>query len=458
MYLNDMKEILLVEDDIVFATLLQKYLERNNYNTTNAKTIKEAKQILDQKKIDLVLLDYHLPDGNGMQCLEWIKARHANIEVLFMTSIVDIKIAVQAIKKGALDYITKPINQEELLMQINSMQQNNKTNNKNKQQIYNTSDNYVKGHSASMQSVYSYVESVAPTNLNVLIVGETGTGKEHIAKMIHEKSHRANKPFVAVDCGVLFAELASSELFGHVKGSFTGALQDKVGQFELANGGTIFLDEIGNLPYDVQIKLLRAIQEKTIVRLGANEPRKIDARIIAATNEDFLTAIQQNSFREDLYHRINEFQIKIPALRNRLEDLELLVHYFIEKSNQEFTKNIVASDETLLKFFKEYHWPGNIRELQNVVRRAVLLCKESSISLNDLPIEMTQIPTKNINENIEPSIHNISIKDAREEQEKTLIIQALISTKFNKTKAAKLLKIDRSTLYAKMEKYNITDT
>src|SRR5690606_30206684 len=205
---------------------------------------------------------------------------------------------------------------------------------------------------ASMQSVYSYVECVAPTNLNVLIVGETGTGKEHIAKMIHEKSHRANKPFVAVDCGVLFAELASSELFGHVKGSFTGALQDKVGQFELANGGTIFLDEIGNLPYDVQIKLLRAIQEKTIVRLGANAPRKIDARIIAATNEDFLTAIQQNSFREDLYHRINEFQIKIPALRNRLEDLELLVHYFIEKSNQEFTKNIVASDETLLKFFK----------------------------------------------------------------------------------------------------------
>lgn len=448
-----MTSIMIVEDDIVFSNLLNRYLSRHNYQLYMAGNIYEAKQLLKSKQLDIVLLDYHLPDGNGFTILDLIKLNFPAIGVLFMTNVMDIKLAVQAIKKGAIDYITKPINQEELLMQIKSLSdfQSNQPRIPSAES-HKLKQDYVMGKGAAMQQVYAYAYKVAPTNLNVLLIGETGTGKEHIAKLIHAKSDRSQGPFIAIDCGALSVDLAGSELFGHVKGAFTGAALDKIGQFELANGGTVFLDEIGNLPYDIQIKLLRAIQEKVITRVGAHSPVNIDIRIIAATNEDFHTAIHQNTFREDLFHRINEFQIKIPALRDRMDDLDQLVPFFIQQSNHEFSKAVSGMDVSTHDFFQKYAWPGNIRELQNIIRRAVLLTNTHLVSLVHLPPEMLQ---QSAIKRIDTPI--TSIKDANEQQERALIVQTLVQTKFNKSKAAKLLQIDRSTLYAKMHKYGIME-
>ncbi len=456
-----MKKILIVEDDPVFSKILHQYLSRNGYAVWQAMNVKQALQLLSSEEFHLCLLDFNLPDGTGLDLLELIQSKQYKVGVIFMTTFMDVKTAVYAIKKGAVDYITKPIHQEELLMLIADYFNTNNTISNNtgvtKASTQQTKVSFIKGQSDIALQVYKYADLVAPTLMNVMIIGESGTGKEHIAKYIHSKSERSKKAFVAIDCGALSQELANSELFGHVKGAFTGALQDKKGQFEMANGGTIFLDEVGNLSYEVQVKLLRAIQEKEIQPVGSNNTTKVDVRIITATNEDFQSAISNNSFREDLFHRINEFKIKMPALRDRISDMEELVAFFIQKSNHELNKNFQGIDPAVNKLLQSYHWPGNIRELQNIIKRAVLLATSSLISVHDLPDEM-EAAIINAQQNEFDVANKHSIKAANAVNEKALIVQALVQHNYNKSKAAKQLQIDRTTLYNKMRKFGITDS
>lgn len=447
-----MKEILIIEDDFFFSKILSGLLSKNGYGITLVNDLKQAREKLSLQQFDLALLDYHLPDGTGLDLLLYLIQSGNKMPVLVMTSFHDIKTAVESIKKGAVDYITKPINQDELLMIIKEVFQTPKNQiTASAKQHKSSLISYVKGSSAVSQSLYKHIELVAHTNMSVLLTGESGTGKEHVARILHEKSSRTHKPFIAIDCGALSVELAASELFGHVKGAFTGAIQDKKGQLELANGGTVFLDEIGNLSYEVQVKLLRAIEEREIIPVGGSKPVKVDIRIIAATNESLQNAITQEKFRADLYHRLNEFKIKTPALAERLEDLEDFVQYFIAQANKELEKNVKDMDADVKKIFLRYSWPGNIRELKNIIKRAVLLSTTDRITLQTLPEEMEL----SVLEHASDTANTTDLKQSQEQMEKELILKALSDTHYNKSKAAKILNIDRTTLYNKLAKYGI---
>lgn len=452
-----MNRVLITEDDITFAQILERYLSRHGYEVVLTHNIEQAKAVLNKdKEFQAMLLDYRLPDGNGLDMLEFKIRHNIKIPVIMMTSFNDIKVAVQCIKKGAYEYITKPINQEELLMLLKNAGPAEPLAAKEDPEIETGAkaiikSGFVKGTSDAAQVLHQHVALVAQTEMSVLINGESGTGKEHIARALHDSSKRSSKPFIAVDCGALSSELAASELFGHVKGAFTGAIIDKTGIFELANGGTIFLDEVGNLSYDVQVKLLRAIEQREVVPVGSHKVIKVDVRLVTATNEDFKSAIQNASFREDLYHRINEFKIKIPALRERREDIDEFVRYFIQKSNQELQKNVRGIDAEVRKLFMQYHWPGNIRELKNIIKRAVLLTQGDLITRTELPEDME---LSLMEQELEPTA---DLKAVQQQTEKELIIKTLAETKYNKSKAAKLLNIDRTTLYNKLAKYGIDD-
>lgn len=452
-----MDRVLITEDDITFAQILERYLSRHGYEVVLTHNIEQAKAVLSKDKaFHAMLLDYRLPDGNGLDVLDFKIRHNIKLPVIMMTSFNDVKVAVQCIKKGAYEYITKPINQEELLMLLKSagpaepvaVQEEPKIETEEKTIL---KSGFVKGTSDAAQVLHQHVALVAQTEMSVLINGESGTGKEHIARALHDSSKRSSKPFIAVDCGALSSELAASELFGHVKGAFTGAIIDKTGIFELANGGTIFLDEVGNLSYDVQVKLLRAIEQREVVPVGSHKVIKVNVRLVTATNEDFKSAIQNASFREDLYHRINEFKIKIPALRERREDIDEFIRYFIQKSNQELQKQVRGVDAEVRKIFMQYHWPGNIRELKNIIKRAVLLTQSDLITRMELPEDME---LSLMEQELEPTA---DLKAVQQQTEKELIIRTLAETKYNKSKAAKLLNIDRTTLYNKLAKYGIDD-
>ncbi len=456
-----MAKVLITEDDITFAQILERYLNRHQYEVVLTHNVEQAKDILrSDTDFHAYLLDYRLPDGNGLDLLDFMIQENIKVPVLMMTSFNDVKVAVQCVKKGAQEYITKPINQEELLMLLKDIKPlSAKEHSPKIAEVIvpkiaveeQPQSAFVKGKSDEALALHQHVALVAQTDMSVLINGESGTGKEHIARALHDSSKRATKPFIAVDCGALSAELAASELFGHVKGAFTGALNDKTGIFELANGGTIFLDEVGNLSYEVQVKLLRAIEQREIVPVGSHKVIKVDVRLITATNEDFKSAIQNGNFREDLYHRINEFKIKIPALRERREDIDEFIQYFIRKSNKELEKRVVGLDAEVRKIFMQYQWPGNIRELKNIIKRAVLLCQGDFISKNELPDDMELTL---LEQELEPTA---DLKAVQQQTEKELIIKTLTETKYNKSKAAKLLNIDRTTLYNKLAKYGIDD-
>ncbi len=454
-----MDRVLITEDDITFAQILERYLSRHGYEVVLTHNIEQAKTILNKdKEFQALLLDYRLPDGNGLDLLDFKIQHNIKIPVIMMTSFNDVKVAVQCIKKGAYEYITKPINQEELLMLLKNARPSEQplsgtpeTPKVATEEKVTSKSAFVKGTSEAAQVLHQHVALVAQTEMSVLINGESGTGKEHIARALHDTSKRASKPFIAVDCGALSSELAASELFGHVKGAFTGAIIDKTGIFELANGGTIFLDEVGNLSYDVQVKLLRAIEQREVVPVGSNKVIKVNVRLVTATNEDFKSAIQNANFREDLYHRINEFKIKIPALRERREDIDEFIRYFIQKSNQELQKNVRGVDAEVRKIFMQYHWPGNIRELKNIIKRAVLLTQSDLITRMELPEDMELSLMDQ-----EPE-STADLKVLQQQTEKELIIKTLAETKYNKSKAAKLLNIDRTTLYNKLAKYGIDD-
>jgi len=378
------------------------------------------------------------------------KASNPEIPVVLMTGYSDVNTAVKAIKNGASDYISKPFNPDEVLLVITNTLQNfevkkDPVKEKKVSPKPASSDNeFVRGISVASKKLLEHIKLVSPTDMSVLIIGESGTGKEIIAKSIHQQSHRKNNNFIAVDCGAIPKELAASEFFGHLKGSFTGAISDKTGYFEAANGGTIFLDEIGNLSYENQIQLLRALQERKIKPVGSNKEINVDIRIITATNEDLREAVRNGDFREDLYHRINEFSIQSPSLTDRGEDLMVFADYFLEKANQQLNKDIIGFSPEVVAIFQKYNWPGNLRELQNCIKRATLLSQGDYIESDVLPIEFFQTQ-KQSNEG------GFSLS----ENEKETIIHALSRTQNNKSEAAKLLKITRKTLYNKLKQYNI---
>jgi len=449
-----MKRILIVDDDSYICDLLVKYLDKNGYETEGFHKGKEAIARFNQVDFDLILCDYRLPDMDGLEVLSEARAKNENVPVIIMTAYAEIRTAVNAIKAGAFDYVTKPIHQEEILVTIEKALKG-----KARQESETSfSKKFITGKSKRIGEVLNHVKAVAPTELSVLIQGETGSGKEFIARAIHYASNRKDKPFVAVDCGVIPKELANSELFGHVKGAFTGAIKDKTGFFQLAKGGTLFLDEVGNLPYENQMKLLRALQERVINKVGNNKKIKVDVRVITASNDDLLNEVKNNNFREDLYHRINGFKIILPPLRERKEDIMEFVRNFIRMANKEFNKHVEGIDENVEDIFMNYAWYGNIRELENVVKRCVLLTQGELITPDTLPEEILQYKLMDRDPHLEnrSSQPVFELKEATFEAEKEVITNALIKTNFNKSKAAKLLKIDRKTLYNKIKEYDIS--
>ncbi len=446
------KHILIVEDDVSFSNLLETFLTKKGFQVHIAGSFEQAKKELLQHKVDLVLSDMRLPDSEDLEIIPIVK-NESKANIVMMTSYAEINLAVNAIKLGAIDYLEKPIQPTVLLAVIEKALNTKATSVTPKKdtsdqltQVKQSTSKFIKGTSPASKKLHEYIELVAPTPMSVLIIGESGTGKENIAKTIHDLSVRSNKAFVPVDCGAIPKEIASSEFFGHVKGSFTGALTDKKGHFSTANGGTLFLDEIGNLSYELQVQLLRAIQERKIRPIGSQTELDVDIRIIAATNSNLTKEAEKGNFREDLLHRLNEFSILVPSLRDRHEDLSLFANSFIEKSNAELGKNCIGLDDKALEAFKKYNWPGNLRELQNVIKRSVLL------SSNNQPIDINTLPEhiKSANSKTEtlPPLQS-------SENETVLIERALKLTNGNKAKAAKLLQIDRKTLYNKLKRYNI---
>lgn len=441
-----MAKILIIEDDLTFSQILEGFLTKHGHEPTAVNEVKKSLKLSAEQNFDLFLVDYRLPDGTGLDVLSHIRGMGMTQPVIIMTSFNDVRTAVKSIQLGAFDYITKPVNPDELLMIIN-----NALGKKEKPATVNSIEHAdaIKGKSSIADKLYEHINLVAPTDMSVIIQGETGTGKEYAARALHMHSKRKDKPFVAIDCGALSKELAASELFGHAKGAFTGALNDKKGQFEVANGGTLFLDEVGNLSYEVQVKMLRALQERTIQPLGSTKNIKVDVRIITATNDDLKNSVSNGDFREDLYHRLNEFKIQLPPLRDRGKDVELFINHFIKLSNEELNRNVQHLSPAAKDLLLQYDWPGNLRELKNVIKRMVLLTPTETAEIDSLPEEMI------IAINQVPKPNGSDLKAINEVNEKMLIIETLIKVKYNKSKAAKLLNIDRKTLYSKMERYEI---
>ena len=438
-----MKHILIVEDDTTFAVMLQTWLSKKKFSVASVSGIAAAKKTLIESSVDLVLCDLRLPDGDGIDLLEWVSSRNVNIPLIVMTSYAAIPSAVQAMKLGARDYISKPVNPEDLLQKINEVFNAGVKTGKQIPVSESVSEetNYLEGQSEAARQLYTYVKLVAPTSMSVLINGASGTGKEYVAKRIHQLSKRSEKPFVAIDCGAIPKELAASEFFGHKKGSFTGAIEDKVGAFIEADGGTIFLDEIGNLSYDVQVQLLRVLQERRVKPIGTTTEVKVDVRLIVATNEDLKAAIKSGAFREDLYHRINEFTIYMPHLCERGEDIPLFANFFLDQANRELEKPVPGFLPEAMERISQYTWPGNLREMRNTVMRAALLAQGNPIRVEHLGIDM----------NIDKPINILHDPDS----ERTKIVSALQKCSGNKSKAAAMLGIDRKTLYNKLKLYQI---
>ena len=452
-----MSSILIVEDDITFGMMLKTWLGKKGFEVSSVSNIARARKHIESQNVDLILSDLRLPDHEGIDLLKWMNEQGMDIPLIIMTGYADIQSAVQAMKLGARDYIAKPVNPEELLKKISECLQSEKSlathnvakSSSKKGASTSSKDStenhraYLEGESDAAKQLYNYVGLVAPTNMSVLINGSSGTGKEYVAHRIHQLSKRNDKPFIAVDCGSIPKELAASEFFGHVKGSFTGAIDNKEGAFVAAQGGTIFLDEIGNLSYEVQVQLLRALQERKVKPIGSNQEIAINVRLVSATNENLRSAIDKGDFREDLYHRINEFTVRIPDLKERKEDLLLFANNFLDQANIELQKDIIGFDNDVIRIFQSYSWPGNLRQMKNAIKYATLLATGRYITPNELPEELTAGPIS--------APVNIQLKNESHECE--MIKRALQEAGNNKTRAAQLLGIDRKTLYNKLKAY-----
>jgi len=468
-----MSSILIVDDDTDICSLLDRYFTKHGFRVHTAFSGRTALELLSKKNPDVILSDFRLEDMMGNELLKEIKKKNQQVPVIIMTGYSDVKTAVNIMKLGAYDYVTKPLLPEEILLTIKrALAIAREKEQSEKQQVpagrnkTGQSAKYLFGSSPGFKSILNQIDLVAPTGYSVIIYGESGSGKESVANEIHNRSARANMPFVAIDCGSLSKELAASELFGHEKGAFTGAVNQKTGSFELANGGTIFLDEIGNLSYDIQVALLRVVQERKMRRVGGLKDIDLDVRIIVASNERLSEAAKKGRFREDLYHRFNEFSIEVPPLRNRQEDIMMFAAYFLKNTNEELGKSVVSFSEDAEKILLAYYWPGNLRELNNVVKRATLLTQGPVIESNALPPEIITYSLQNF-ENAETAIPqndrqqkekviftDYNMKHASIDAEYELINEALRKCNQNKSKAARLLKIDRKTLYNKIKQYN----
>lgn len=442
--------ILIVEDDLTFATMLKTWLGKKGFQVETASSNARARKLLDAQPYDLVLSDLRLPDQDGLFLLSWMKEQTHTAPLIIMTGYADIQSAVQAMKEGASDYIAKPIQPDELLKKIKEalLKKETPLHTSGASAMVSptaeTNSNFMEGESEAARQLYNYVGLVAPTPMSVLINGASGTGKEYVAHRIHQLSKRSDKPFIAIDCGSIPKDLAASEFFGHVKGSFTGAFNDKTGAFVEANGGTLFLDEIGNLSYEVQVQLLRALQERRIRPVGSNKEIEVDVRLISATNENLPQAIEKGHFREDLYHRINEFTLRMPALHEREEDILLFANFFLDQANRELDRQLIGFDAAASQALQSYSWPGNLRQLKNTVKRATLLAQSNFITLSDLGNEIQEV---------HPPTPSFSLHD--EATEKKRILEVLQQTGNNKSKAALLLGIDRKTLYNKLKLYDL---
>ena len=439
------KKILIVDDDVAFGVMLQKWFQKKSWDVESVSTLEQALQTSKNTRFDLILSDLRLPDGDGIMFLTSLREKKVMTPFIIMTGYADVQTAVNAIKLGAFDYLKKPIIPEMLEEKIETALKQVGRDTGKEHKTKPDGEAVVKGKSHVIQRVYKHVELVAPTKMSVLVLGESGTGKEYIAKMIHDQSGRKEKPFIAVDCGSLSMELAPSELFGHKKGSFTSAIADKRGVFEEAEGGTVFLDEVGNLPYEVQKQLLRALQEQKVRPVGSAQDINVDVRIISATNEDLEKAIEEGRFRQDLYHRINEFSIEVPPLRERLEDLEEFAYHFLAQANEELGKDVRHISDEAIDVLKQHRWDGNLRELRNVIRRATLFTENQEITSENLPV-LTNRTQKNQDRD------DMALQPGDEKEQ---IMAALRKARGNKTVAAKLLQVDRKTLYNKMHLYGI---
>ncbi len=472
-----LKRILIADDDTDICNLLSRFLKKNGFETEIAFRGTTAIDALKNSKFDLMLCDFRLGDMDGMEVLSKMHQEEIRVPVIIITGYSDIKMAVNVIKSGALDYVTKPLIPDEILMIINKAINNSTdevnviTNtSKNSPNKSNLKGNIISGKSEKAKELTKQIELVAPTNYSVIIYGESGAGKEAVARSIHDKSTRKNQPFVAMDCGAISKELAGSELFGHEKGSFTGALATKIGHFELANGGTLFLDEVANLSYEIQVSLLRVVQERKMKRIGGNKEINLDVRIVIASNENLIEAYKKGRFREDLFHRFNEFTIQVPPLRNRGSDIMVFANFFLEKANAELEKSIIGFSDEVAKAFNKYRWPGNIRELKNIIKRAALLSSGDIIETSSVPAEILiadfdeEVVSVNVEIENQPMTEasvatskpvNLNLKEAALEAEYETIMNVLKKVQFNKSKAARILNIDRKTLYNKMKHYNM---
>lgn len=465
-----MKQILIVEDDLAFGTMLQTWLKKKGFDVEKVTNVGAAARWLTEgggDSVNLILSDLRLPDHDGLFLLTWMRKRNIAVPFIVMTHYAEVQNAVLAMKSGAADYIAKPVQPDILLQKINDALQAasaatpvsqavsaasapvsvSSTNAAASDTTANASASvpkYLEGRSEASRQLYDYVRLVAPTPMSVLILGASGTGKEYVARRIHELSARKDKPFFALDCGAIPKDVAASEFFGHKKGAFTGADADKRGAFEVANGGTLFLDEVGNLSYDVQVQLLRALQERRIRPVGGDCELKVDIRLVCATNENLEQAVAEGRFREDLYHRINEFTIYMPQLRERGNDIFLFADLFIRQANAELQRQVDGLDAAAAELLVQHSWPGNLRELNNVMKRAVLLARGRQITAAELQQAMGPV-----RQNAVSTLHD-------EADERQRIEEALRQTGGNKAKAARLLGIDRKTIYNKMEKWGMS--
>ena len=494
-----MEKILIVDDNNDICLLLERFLSKQGYKTASVLRGDDGLALLRKETFELVICDFKLPDIDGLEMLRRIKVLNPSTAVIIITGYSDVRVAVQTVKHGAYDYVTKPLYPDEILYTIKgaldrraqslSQPTSNQPDSASsgpaatpavkavktpKNGLAFNGKRFIFGKSRSAEQLQKHIDLIAPTNMSVIITGETGTGKEFVANAIHLKSKRADKPFVAIDCGALSKELAGSELFGHVKGAFTGAMSDKAGSFEFANGGTLFLDEIGNLSYENQIKLLRVLQERKIRRIGSNQDVSVDVRIICATNEDLREAVRRGAFREDIFHRLDEFRIELVPLRERRSDIMVFAEHFLEIANQQLEKDVLGFDDEAKENLKDYYWHGNLRELQNVVKRAVLLAQSEYVTADCLPNEITS-PTyllddinvvtagvANLSDSLRPGTASPvisqpanNLKSVSENAERSAILKVLEKTGYNKTKAAEVLNIDRKTLYNKLKAYDI---
>ncbi|MDJ1482058.1 sigma-54 dependent transcriptional regulator [Cytophagaceae bacterium YF14B1] len=493
-----MSKILVIDDDLDICLLLKRFLTKHQFDVQVANNGKDSLHILQEFKPDLVLTDFKLGDMTGGEILTKIKEKYPHVPVIVITGYSDIKIAVDVMRLGAFDYVTKPLFPDEILLTVrkaledsqekatqqvttpvvesgkaeingDSLAESNK-----KTKTFRFNSEYIFGNDPASKELYRQIDLVAPTNYSVIIYGESGSGKEAIAREIHKRSKRRDQPFVAMDCGAIPRDLANSELFGHEKGSFTGALNTKIGHFEQANGGTLFLDEVANLSYDVQVSLLRVVQERKVKRIGSTKEIPLDVRIVVASNEKLMDAFRQGKFREDLFYRFNEFSIDVPPLRDRKEDVMTFASHFLQTTNSELGKNVKGFSDDVIAHFMRYPWPGNLRELKNVIKRATLLTDGDYIEAITLPFEISNysklqfiddspvtlpMPEIEIHSEVNSAAATLSrknsLKDVAHGAEYEMILNVLKQVNFNKSKAAKILDIDRKTLYNKLKIYNL---